>query len=343
MARMGIVCRHQEGLCQHGQQLFLAAAQPQHDAPQGIPQEGRCCTLLGFAAHFLVVKDAANRQALALFGCQKALHQAPGTLQIVQLGRQHHLAIATHQRALLTAIQEQIMSQNGILFHTGSLCHGIHKCTCGLLIAKQRIGVHIGLILHAVIGAAVHVDGHTGDHQQIFIHCHRFYSDGSILLHQHPSGHRQRTVKPGGHQAAAVLLSVQLNVMTHGRMLGILLDLESGAVAVGRRHQKATLETLRHPEGNDGRTVAGNKILTAGLNLPLILFVERLIAGLLQHPGEVCRHMVAAGAVINKGHQFLCQILCLFHSKSSIPYVAPLWKGSCLPQQTEGLSLRFPY
>ena len=60
---------------------------------------------------------------------------------------------------------------------------------------------------------AVHVDGYTGDHQQVAVQCHQTGYDSAVLLHQHTTRHRQRTIHPCGADHTAVALGVQLGVV----------------------------------------------------------------------------------------------------------------------------------
>ena len=226
------------------------------------------------------------------------------------------------QRAGAAGVQEQVAAQYRLRVRPGAPGDHLREGPRRLPVAEQGIGVHIGLVFHAVIGVSVHMDGHIGDHQQVPVHMDQPLGEAPLLTHQHPARHRQGPVQPGGHKHPAVLFRVQLNIVSQRGMLRVFLDLEAGGIAVGRRHQKAPLQGRRRAEGDDGGSVPGDKIPPAGDQLPPLLLPQAAIARPLEHFREVLRHMIAAGAVLDKRHQLSCQILCLFHGISSVSVVA---------------------
>ncbi len=91
--RVGVVCRdhHAAG---DGHAVFLVCfAKCGADALEHVRQERGGRALLRFAADLFVVKDAADRHAVAVSRGKEALHAAKGALQIVQLRRGKQLVL----------------------------------------------------------------------------------------------------------------------------------------------------------------------------------------------------------------------------------------------------------
>ena len=103
------------------------------------------------------------------------------------------------------------------------------------------------------------------------------YAVGSF--HQHPARHGKGAVQPGVHQHTTVLFGSHAGIST--LQFAVFLDLEGGAVAVAGAQQEALGRAFRDTEGDDGAAAAAEVILTAGNQIPGILFLQPAVALLL--------------------------------------------------------------
>ena len=295
MDGVGVVGGQQEAAGQQGLEGLLVLPQCQRDAAQGIPQTGGGGALLGGGADLLVVEDAQHRQAAAFSGGQEALGAAPDAGQIVQLGGQNVLVVGAQHRAASAAVEEQVLPQHILRPDAGGLGGQRQNGGIGVLAAEQGDGVHIGQIFHAIVGAAVHVDGHAGDHQQVAVYIHQLLGDAVLLPHEQATRDGQGAVEPGSHQHPAVFLGIQPDIAVVPQ-LRVLLELEGRGVAVGRGHHKAAGKPLGYAEGDEAGAAADDEVPAAGLQGPAIPLRERDITRLRQQLSGVGHHMIAAGA-----------------------------------------------
>ena len=203
--------------------------------------------------------------------------------------------MGAQHRAAAAAVEEQVLPQHVLRPDAGGLGRHGENGGVGILGAEQGNGVHVGLILHAVVGIAVHVDGHAGDHQQVAVDVHQLLRDAAALPDEQAARHGQGTVEPCGHQHPAVFLGVQTNVAV-APQLRVFLELEGGGVAVGGGHHEPAGEGLRHAEGDEAGAVAGDEIPPAGLQRPALPLGQGRIARRRQLGGGVGDNVVAAGA-----------------------------------------------
>ena len=217
--------------------------------------------------------------------------------------------MGAHHRAPAPAVEEQILAQHVLRADAGSLGGQGQDGGVGILAAEQGNGVHVGLILHAVVGAAVHVDGHAGDHQQIAVDVHQLLRNGTVLPDEETARRGQGTVEPGGHQHTAVFLGVQAHIAVVPQ-LRVLLELEGGGVAVGGGHHEAAGKGLRHMEGDEAGAVPGDEIPAAGGQRPALPLGQGDVARRCQLRGGVGDDMVAAGAVGDEVQQGPDGMLC---------------------------------
>ena len=217
--------------------------------------------------------------------------------------------MGAHYRTPAPAVQEQILPQHVLRTDAGGLSGHGQDGGVGILAAEQGDGVHVGLIFHAVVGAAVHVDGHAGDHQQVAVDIHQLLRDDAVLPDEETARCGQGTVEPCGHQHAAVLLGIQAHIAVVAQ-LRVLLELEGGGVAVGGGHHEAAGKALRYTEGDEAGAVAGNEIPAAGGQRPALSLGQRDIARRRQLCCGVGDDMVAAGAAGNEVQQGPDRVLC---------------------------------
>ena len=292
---VGIVGGYQKAAGQGSLESLLILPQGQADAAQGVPQECGGRALLGGGAHLLVVEDAQHRQAAAVTGGEEALCAAPDAGQVVQLGGEDVLAVGAQHRAAAAAVEEQVLPQHVLRTDAGGLRGQGQDGGVGVLGAEQGNGVDVGLILHAVIGIPVHVDGHAGDHQQVTVYVHQLFRDGAVFPHEQAARHGQGAIEPRGHQHAAVFLGVQADVAVVPQ-LRVLLELEGRGVTVGRGHHEAAGQLPGYAEGEDAGAVAGDEVPAAGSQSPAVPLGQGRIALRSETGGQIGHHMVAAGA-----------------------------------------------
>ena len=162
-------------------------------------------------------------------------------MQIVQPGRGN--VIAPFHTGL-GVIEKQIVRQQVVLRHTGRLGHAAAEAA---LLAVQGLHVHGNVVLHAAVGLPVHVDGHIGDHRRDVLQIHQTHGNAILCPHHGAARDAEGAVHPAGAQHTAVALHTETGVALPCQ-LGILLDLEGGAVTVGSGHHKAAGPALGQPE-----------------------------------------------------------------------------------------------
>ena len=312
---VGIVGGHQQTA---GQQHLIALpvhVQRTGDAPQHVPQQGGGGALRRGGADLLVVQQAEHRQVRAAAALQKPVQAAPHAGLIVQPGRHEQLAAAAQPRTRLAAVYQQVAAQHVLRAQPGGLRRQGQDVRRAI-VSGQRQRVHVGAVLDAVVGGAVEVNGHTGDHQQVAVDVHQRLAEDAVLLGEQPPGHRQRPVEPAGHAEAAVDLRVQPQIAAVPQG-GIFLQLEAGRVPVRRRQTEALRGALRHAEGDQGRAAPRHVIFPAGAQLPALSLVQRGISGRRQQLcGGGCR-VVAGGAARDELRQ--CVDVCPFHGVPPMP------------------------
>ena len=171
--------------------------------------------------------------------------------------------------------------------------------------AQQGQQVHRRVQGRPLVDGAVHVDGHTGDHQQIPVDVHQPGEQTAALPDHHPARHRQRPVQPAPPDPAAVGLHAEPQGIPGGGRLSGLPDLKGGRVAVGRRHQKAVKRPLRHPEGDDRRVSPADGVKAALFQLPGLRLPQLHGSGGLHGRQHIGRRMAAGGAFVQEAKQLL--------------------------------------
>ena len=287
---VGIVAGEEEA-AGHLLAVLLPLAQGLADPFQGVFQEGGGRALLGLAAHLLIVKKAIDGDGLALPRREEGRQPGEGALQVVQPGGGEE-TVPLH--ALLRVVEGQVGGED-ILLPAGQ-GHGKRRAEEALLLpyAPEGQKVHGGVPGVAVVGLAVHVDGHVGDHGARAPQVQKPGLDARAFAQQHPARDAQGPVHPGAHQHAAVFLHGETPAAAAGE-LGVLLDLEGGAVAVGGGHQKAP-KLLPRPEGDEGGAVPGHIVALAGSESPVLPLREGPKSGGTQRLRAVGNGVVGRGA-----------------------------------------------
>ena len=206
------------------------------------------------------------------------------------------------------------MAQNILRPDAGALRQQLLEAALGRDAAQQRQRVHIGQIFFAVVCRPVHMDGHIGDHQQIPVDIHQPDRQLLPLPDQHPARCGEGAVQPGAHEHPAVFFRAQLDIVPRRQLFRLLLELEGGGIGMGRRQHIAAGQLLRRAEGQNGRAVADDIILSARPDGPGLLLPQGLIARLLQQLLQICDHMITAGAFADEPQQLPCQRL--LHKKT---------------------------
>ena len=273
MDGMGIVRGNQEGLAQQP-----ADVQPQSlsDADQGVLHHGGIRAVLGAGANFFAVQGAEHPNVLAFRGSQEALEAAPNALQIVQPLRGDVFLLHAPHLCLLPDVQVQVVAQD---FAAGFLLQQFIQLALGVFAPQQRIQVHHRVPLVAVVGLAVHVDGHIGDEHQIPLDVDELCFRALLRLHQHPPGNGQGPIQPGSHQGSAIALHRKTGVGAHP--FPILFQLKAGAVGVGGGDQKAFWGACGDPEGDHRSTAPADVVFSSGSQAPCCGFLQLAVALLL--------------------------------------------------------------
>ena len=94
----------------------------------------------------------------------------------------------------------------------------------------------------------------------------------AVFLCDDPSGNGQRTVQPGGENAAAVFFHIEPGVMGI-LQTGMLLQPEGGGVAVSSGNGISGGPVLRNTEGDQGRAISGGVIPVTWLQSPYMAFL----------------------------------------------------------------------
>ena len=273
MDGMGIVRGNQEGLAQQP-----ADVQPQSlsDADQGVLHHGGIRAVLGAGANFFAVQGAEHPNVLAFRGSQEALEAAPNALQIVQPLRGDVFLLHAPHLCLLPDVQVQVVAQD---FAAGFLLQQFIQLALGVFTPQQRIQVHHRVPLVAVVGLAVHVDGHIGDEHQIPLDVDELCFRALLRLHQHPSSNGQGPVQPGSHQGPAVALHRETRVGAH--LFPVLFQLKAGPVGVGGGDQKALGGAYWNPESDYRGTAPADVVFPSGDKAPFRSFLQLGVALLL--------------------------------------------------------------
>ena len=241
---------------------------------------------------------------------QKSGQRGKGALDVVQTRAGQELPLCTPDAGCLAVIHEQIVAQDIPGVDAARLGHGFQQ---GLRVRHTVKGkqVPLHLVLMAAVCVPVHVDGKTGNEQQVPVHVYQTGRHPSLRLHQDPARHRQGPVEPGRQQGAAVHFHVELLIGPLHSNFRVFLDLEHGRIAVAGHDHEALKCLLRYPEGDDGRPVPGDEILTARSDGPACALQELLIACLQQAFLLCFDHMIRAGIGLDEVQQLF--IIIVFH------------------------------
>ena len=318
MDGMGIVRRDEEAGRQAAAQI---RAQALRRPGQHILQEGGAGALFGAAAHLFIVKDAEHREACPLRRPEEALRAAEDALQIVQSRGGDVLFRRAPDGAGSAGIEEEVLCQHILLLHAQSISNEGVKLLRSRRVSEEGEHVSIGVKLFAVVGAAVHVDGHMGDEQQIPIHVQELSADLLPFPHDGAARHGEGPVQPGGADHAAVLFHVQPGVHSRRGHRCMLLDLEAGGVRVGGHHEKALPLPFRDAEGDERGGVAACKVPAAFFQIPSVLLPQLGIALRRQALCQVAAGVKRGGAFRNEGKQPLIPVFHVPSSLGRLPYI----------------------
>ena len=292
MDRVGIVAGDQKAV-RH--QAAAVAAAGGADALQGVRQEGGGGALLGLAADLLVVKEAVDRNAAAGNGGEEGGQGRKGALEVVEPGGGDQAAPLDTR---LGVVEEQVGGENVGGLHPGRGCGMGAEGTLLEAGAVEGRHIHGGVVGCALVGLAVHVDGHVGDDGAGLPQVTEAALNAALRPDEKPSGDGEGAVHPAGAEHPAVGLRPELDIAVSGDFRR-LLELEAGAVAVGGGHHEAGEVPVGQAEGDQGGAVAGDIVARTGPELPVFAFGQRLIAGLLQQGGSVGHGLIGGRAGCN--------------------------------------------
>lgn len=268
-----------EKAARHETAVFAAVHAERGAQPrERVIKESGCRALLRLAADLFVIEDAADGNGAALPGGEKRRQRGESALEIVQPRRGD---VFPERDALLRIVKEKIAGDDGVLRNTGGLGDGGAEAA---LFAAHPYGQHIdgGIVLHAVVGVAVHVDGDVRDDGAGVLEIHELHRKLVALGYENTARHGKRPVEPRGAEHPAVFLHGETEIIPV-RKLRVLLDLERRAVAVRGGHHKARDLTGGDAKRDEGRAIPRDKILAAGNDLPALRLAKLGISGLAQH------------------------------------------------------------
>ena len=261
------------------------------DAAKNIGKQGGCCALLGLASHFLVVKEAVDGEVFVVRRFQKSGERGKSALQIVKTGSRDEVA-PFHTR--LGVIDKQIGGENVLLVHGCRFGDAIAEGAFLPIGAKKGKHIHRGVVGGAVVGVAVHVDSDTGNDGAGVPQVNELNIHAALGTYRNASRDRQRSVHPRGTKHAAVFFGGKAHIAAVGK-LGVFLDLEARAVAMGGGHHEAIEGTLWHTERNKRGAVTRDEIAFACRKLPIVAFAKLLITLLPKDICRVCHRMICRG------------------------------------------------
>ncbi len=164
-------------------------------------------------------------------------------------------------------------------------------------LGDDRRQVGLGIDAPAVVGGTIEMQRQAGNDQQ---RAGKVDQQGLQPAVGHgatdPAGQRQVAVEPGIEERAAIHLHPQLQVFP-ALPVGSRLELQAGAVAVGRQHPEPVFRGIAfpQPEGDQAGIVAHQKIGIAGGQGPALILPQPDETGLLQQVGQRGDRMVRRG------------------------------------------------
>ena len=199
------------------------------------------------------------------------------------------------------------MSKDVRLLHACRLRDGFQEAVLRVRAAEKRIGVDIRGEFHAVVGIAVHVDGHVRDNEQVAVYIHELRDDPAALAHHQPSGHGKRPVEPRSHQHPAVFFRIQPDTERIRQLrFSLILNVgESLCAALIIKPVKSKPGTRNAITEDSLRTT---KYFPPCVSVHLSLLVQLRIALRAKQLAEIADHMVAARAAFNKFQKLLCSL-----------------------------------
>ena len=226
------------------------------------------------------------------------------------MSRRDELSVCTPDRPRHPGIEKQVIPRNLFLRNPGSLRDQLRKCSFCRLISQHRKHICLDIVMHAVVGFTVHMNGDIRDHDQIAVDVHKLRPEMISFLNYYASCDGQRTVKPRRDQHTAVSLHIQTNISSGCLHFRICLDSKCRAVAVrGRDHVPGKIRNLPsvfpfgNPERDHRRIVSGYKILSAGLQAPAFLLEALPVSVLLQNLPDAVDSVECCRTLINKRQQ----------------------------------------
>ena len=155
------------------------------------------------------------------------------------------------------------------------------------------------------------MDGKARDNSDLALGGKQAALNTVALTHQHASGQRERTIKPGVVDHAAVSLGVQAQRLARAVKLRHGLDLKRRRIAVRRRELKMIVagnavlaprrgQVLAHLKGDNTRGVALRVIATARFDIPRRILGQVGKARLVEFGHNGRRRMEHAGACLDK-------------------------------------------
>lgn len=152
------------------------------------------------AAHFLIVENGADRNALAWNCPEETFHGGKSALKIVQAASRQELFFQAPDGAFYAVIKEEICTQDILLLHAGVLSHQLHEFSFGGGLTYDRKHILLNVVFVAAVGFAIHVNGQIRDHGKILIQVYQTGLNAILCADCDSSCNREGTVKPRGRK-----------------------------------------------------------------------------------------------------------------------------------------------
>ena len=271
MVRVDGVCvvrRGHEAGCDGRADLAVRCAQRRACAGEHVGEERGIRALLGAAADLLVVQHGEHVDVADGLAGQERRRGGVGALEIVDARAGEEFVLGAPDAARRARVEEEVLRDDGVRVHArrpGDLGFQHAAAACA---AVEREQVDLGVVLVAVVHLAVEVNGHVGDEHRVPAEIDQLRCQRIVLAHEHAARDGQRTVKPGGHDHAAVALHIQAQTAARRLVLADVLELEGRGVAVGGDDLEVRKAGLGHRERDDAGEVARHIVLAAGHDAP---------------------------------------------------------------------------
>ena len=272
---------------------------------QHVPQEAALGALPAGGTHLLVIEHGPDGGAGAVRlggSVDEAQQGGGGAFQVVDAGGHEVLPVGADLGGGLAGHQLEIPVEDVPFLHPQLLAEQVGEGAARLG-APQGLHVDLGVVLVALVHVALHVDGQGRDHQEVPVKVDKAGLHPVGGAHQHPAGHRQGAVQPGGHVHAAVALHAQAAaaVIRHG----VGLDLPARGVAVAGGDAPPADGMGGNAPGHHGGTVAQEVVPLARFQVPVVGLLQTGEARRVQPGRRRGRRMVGGHALLQKFKQIV--------------------------------------